>query len=75
METAIIGCLAFAIYLTLIKVNGYEIESGFAFAMFTDILASFIPAPLPLYFNFNYSFSLARLRAKNIMGTMLEKTV
>ena len=43
--------------------------------MFFDILSAFIPSPLPIYFNLNYSFSLARLRAKNIMGTTLEKTV
>ena len=43
--------------------------------MFFDILSGFIPSPLPIYFNLNYSFSLARLRAKNILGTTLEKTV
>ena len=43
--------------------------------MFFDLLSAFIPSPLPIYFSLNYSFSLARLRAKNILGTTLEKTV
>ena len=50
-------------------------EVGYQILMFFDILSAFIPSPLPIYFNLNYSFSLARLRAKNILGTTLEKTV
>ena len=74
-ESAIMGIITFGIYLALIYERGFKIDVLFAIFMFIDILASFIPAPMAVFFNLNYSFSLARLRAKNIFGTTLEKTV
>ena len=67
--------IAFGIYLGLAQKYDITIEVNFQILMFFDILSVFIPSPLPIYFNMNYSFSFARLRAKDIMGTTLEKTV
>ena len=72
---ALLGVLAFGIFLIVTSANGISVQAGYAVINFFDTMSAFIPSVLPIYFNLNYSFSLARLRYKEIMGTTLEKTV
>ena len=72
---AILGVLAFGIFLIITSANNIRVQAGYAVINFFDTMSAFIPSVLPIYFNLNYSFSLARLRYKNISGTQIEKTV